>query len=77
MKKAGHLLVASPKAVNQQEDVFENPYEQHRFEWKKKHLTGYGPVFFAPHHSTLICLIGDKAISIGKEYSSTHSEVCF
>jgi hypothetical protein len=70
--KAGHILIASPKSVNAQHEVFENQYEQHRFEWKKEHLKEFGPSLFLPHHSTLICLIGDKAESIGRTYCRQH-----
>jgi len=66
--KTDHMLIASPRFVNMQEGVFENPFERHRSEWKKKHLKVFGPVFFAPHHSTLICLLGAQAEAIGKEY---------
>jgi hypothetical protein len=71
-EKAGHLLIASPRSVNAQHEVFENPYEQHRFEWKREHLREFGPAFFAPHHSTLICLIGEDAGRIGNAFRRQH-----
>ena len=72
LEKAGHVLIATPKSVNMQEEVFGNEYERHRFEWKRSHLREFGNVFFAPHHSTLICLAGPRAKEIGKTYCRHH-----
>jgi 2-polyprenyl-3-methyl-5-hydroxy-6-metoxy-1,4-benzoquinol methylase len=68
MEKADHVMVATPKSVNMQEDVFGNAFETHRQEWKRRNFKPFGDHFFAPHHSTLICLSGPKALSIGKAY---------
>lgn len=68
LEKADHVLIATPKSVNTQEEVFDNEFEQHRFEWKRSHFKEYGNLFFAPHHSTLICLVGKEAPSIGLAY---------
>lgn len=75
--KAGHVLIASPKAVNDQEQSFGNEFEKHRFEWKRRHFKPYGPHFFAPHHSTLICLIGPEAPGIGNAYMKTQLKFYF
>ena len=68
LEKAEHVLIATPKAVNIQENVFGNAFEQHRFEWKSRYLRAYGQTFFVPHHSTLICLAGPHAKSVGRAY---------
>jgi hypothetical protein len=71
-EKAGHILIASPKSVNAQHEVFENQYEQHKFEWKREHLKEFGSTLFLPHHSTLICLIGENTESTGRTYRRQH-----
>lgn len=68
-----HILIASPRHVNLQEGVFGNPYERHRFEWNAQHLRCIGPVFTAPHHSTLICLTGSRAQEIRSQYLRIHT----
>jgi 2-polyprenyl-3-methyl-5-hydroxy-6-metoxy-1,4-benzoquinol methylase len=77
MEKSDHVLIATPKAVNTQEEVFENKFEQHRFEWKRRHFKEFGDLFFAPHHSTLICLAGKRAPSIGKAYRKNQLKLYF
>lgn len=61
-----HILISTPKFVNPQEDVFENPFEKHRSGWKKKHFRSFNSRFFFRHHSFLIVLLGPRAREIGK-----------
>lgn len=72
-EKAAHILIASPKSVNPQEEAFRNPFEKHRFEWKKAHLHKFGKASFFPHHSTLICLIGDRSDAVRGAYIKNHT----
>jgi hypothetical protein len=68
LEKADQVIVASPKVVNPQGDVFDNEFERHRFEWKRKHFREFPLKFFVPHHSTLICYLGKDAGRVGREY---------
>jgi len=65
-QRGSHILVSTPKFVNPQDDVFDNPFEIHRSEWKRKDFNSFKSRFIFRHHSFLIVLIGPRAREIGK-----------
>jgi len=66
-KNAKHLIISTPIVVTDQGDAFNNIYETHRFEWKKRHLENYKNISYVKNNYSLICIIGEKAINITKQ----------
>lgn len=62
-------LISTPNDIGHQEAAFGNPYETHRFQWKKSHFRKFPYVAFFNNKQSLICLIGPNANEIAKEIS--------
>jgi len=56
-----NILVATPHNIGTQMDAFGNPFEIHKFQWKKKDFSLFRNVCFIPNELSLICYIGEKA----------------
>ena len=64
-KKHGrNIIVSTPKGFIPQKQSFGNPFEAHKFQWRKKHFDRFGNRFFVPHSVSLICYIGDDAFRV-------------
>jgi len=63
-----NILVSVPKVVSPQEEVFGNPYEVHKYPWKKKELAAFSEdVFFINNPRSLICFAGPESKRLKKE----------
>jgi hypothetical protein len=61
-RKCGrNVLISTPKLMATQSDVFGNPYETHRSQWKKSDFRGFENIFFVGDRQSLIVWIGDFA----------------
>ena len=65
--KASHILVATPLDIGIQGAVYDNEFERHRFQWKKKHLLPFSPIAFFKSQSTLFALMGEGSTAIKKQ----------
>jgi len=65
MAHAKNTIISTPKNMNaQHSDV--NPYENHKFQWKKKLFAEFSNKFFVSHPRSLICYIGNDAHRLKK-----------
>jgi hypothetical protein len=56
-----NILISTPFDIGVQEDIFDNPYEIHRFQWRKKHFSGFNNKFFISSPFSLLCFIGEDS----------------
>jgi len=64
MKTGRNTVVSTPKDIGVQDTLCGNPYEEHKFQWKKRHFRNFKNRFFVPNYYSLICCFGEDARSI-------------
>jgi len=70
--KARNILISTPKDIGSQEVIVGNPYETHKFQWKKEHFYIFkGQCFFSDQYS-LICYTGENARRLKKARINRH-----
>lgn len=57
-KQAKHIIISTPWDIGIQGECFDNPYEKHLFQWKKKHFRKFKSACFFPNSNSLLCFIG-------------------
>jgi len=62
--KGKNILISVPLAMSEQETVFGNKFETHRYAWKKKDFELVTDKFFLKNNQSLICYIGRDSCSI-------------
>lgn len=60
-----HIILSTPKDIGTQKTAFENPYEEHKFQWEKRHFEEFQDRYYAFDDYSIICYLGAKA----KEFS--------
>ena len=75
MKKGKNLLISTPLDIGNQEDVFGNVFETHKFQWEKKHFDNFTKKFFIPNKYSLICFIGKNMAKVKKEFFENFSKL--
>lgn len=60
-----NVLISVPRNLSAQEDVFDNPYETHRYNWKRKDFAAIMDKFFVYNSKSTICFIGEDSKRIG------------
>lgn len=66
-KKHGkNMIISTPNFIGSQKDSFNNPFEAHKFRWRKKHFDKFVSKFFIPNDKSLICYIGDNSLRVRK-----------
>ena len=65
-KHGKNVLVSIPKDIGTQGETFGNPFEAHKFQWKKKHFEKYPRRIFISNQYSLICYIGDRSSDLEK-----------
>jgi rRNA maturation protein Nop10 len=61
-RKCGkNILISVPKVMSVQEDVYGNPYETHRYNWKRKDFSNIPDKFFLYNAKSTICYIGEDS----------------
>ena len=62
-----NTIISTPKRFfRQQPEMFGNPFEVHKFSYKKKHFKFIKNKFFVPNVFSIIVYIGDDAEIVGK-----------
>ncbi len=56
-----NIIVSTPKDIGPEVVTFDNPFETHRFQWKKSHFTRYANGFFLRNSHSLIFYTGVDA----------------
>ena len=56
-----NILISVPRIMSVQEDVYENPYETHRYNWKRKDFNGISDKCFIYNSKSTICYIGEES----------------
>lgn len=70
-KKGKNILISTPKNMQEQDDVFGNEFEIHRYNWRKRDFSKYSSKFFIPNSYSLIVFLGQDAKLIAKNFSKT------
>jgi hypothetical protein len=63
-----NVIISTPKDIGTQQDAFDNPFEAHKFQWRKKHFRQFGDVFFVNDHFSIVSYIGRDAQAVKKAY---------
>ncbi len=61
-----NTIISTPKRFFSQRDMFGNPFEVHKFLYKKKHFKLIKNKFFIPNVFSIIVYIGDNAGILGE-----------
>ncbi|MGA3014815.1 MAG: hypothetical protein ABSD71_12375 [Bacteroidales bacterium] len=56
-----NVLISVPRIMSEQEEVYGNPYETHRYNWKKKDFSPIKEKFFIYNSKSTICYIGEDS----------------
>jgi SAM-dependent methyltransferase len=56
-----NILISVPRILSVQEEVHGNPYETHRYNWKRKDFSGLPDKFFLYNVKSTICFIGEDS----------------
>jgi hypothetical protein len=65
-KKSRNILISVPLDMSEQDDVFGNLFETHKYPWQKKDFRTISDTYFLPNIKSLICLIGEDSLKIGR-----------
>lgn len=57
---SNNVIVSTPKDIYIQEDVFNNPFEVHKFQWEKKHFKKLNKCLFVKNTQSIICCMGNN-----------------
>jgi len=61
-----NILISVPRIMSEQEEVYGNPFETHRYNWKRKDFSGIPDKFFIYNAKSTICYIGEDSRYIGQ-----------
>jgi rRNA maturation protein Nop10 len=61
-----NILISVPRVMSVQDDVYGNPYETHRYNWKRKDFSGITDKFFLHNVKSTICYIGQDSHRISR-----------
>jgi hypothetical protein len=70
--KGRNILISTPKDIGNQEIVMGNPYETHRFQWKKEHFLIFKDQCFLPDQYSLICYAGENVSRLKQARINRH-----
>ncbi len=60
-KCSRNVLISVPRVMSMQEEVYGNPYEAHRYNWKRKDFSWIRDKFFLYNTKSTICYIGEDS----------------
>lgn len=55
---SSNIIISVPKVMSVQGEVYGNPYETHKYNWKPKDFLFIRDKFFVPNNGSTICFIG-------------------
>ena len=61
-----NILISTPKDIGKRVITVGNPYETHKFQWKKEHFLIFKERCFCPDQYSLICYAGENARRLKK-----------
>ena len=56
-----NILISVPRLMSVQEEIYGNPFETHRYNWKRKDFSGIPDKFFVYNAKSTICYIGEDS----------------
>jgi rRNA maturation protein Nop10 len=59
-----NILISVPRQMSVQDDIYGNPYETHRYNWKRKDFSFLPDKFFLYNVKSTICFIGEDSLRI-------------
>ena len=65
-KAARNILISVPVSMSQQESVFGNQFEEHKYAWQKKDFCKIHDKFYIKNVKSLICFMGEDSLRIKK-----------
>lgn len=65
---ARNLLVSTPMDIGEQGEVFDNPWEEHRFQWQPEHFSGFPSQFRIRGPGKLIIFAGEDADEVKRRF---------
>jgi hypothetical protein len=65
-KKGKNILISVPLAMSAQEAVYGNPFETHKYAWKREDFSYISDKFFLRNVRSMICFLGDDSSRIKK-----------
>lgn len=66
-KRGKNIIISTPLHIGSQKDAFGNPFETHKFQWRKSHFSKFTDKFFVPNNYSLICFMGVDAFKLKKD----------
>lgn len=70
--KARNILISVPRDLDDQGDAFGNPYEIHRYGWRKEDFRDFPQKFFTGTEDSLFCFMGEDAARVQAEMKRRH-----
>jgi rRNA maturation protein Nop10 len=61
-----NILISVPRILSVQDETCGNPYETHRYNWKRKDFSGIADKFFIYNVKSTLCYIGEDSHRIRK-----------
>ncbi len=65
-KKGKNILISVPIAMSAQEAIYGNPFEKHKYAWKREDFNDISDKFFLQNVRSTICFLGDDSSRIKK-----------
>jgi hypothetical protein len=65
-EKSRNILISVPREMSNQEEVFGNKWENHRYGWSRKDFKHIPDKFFLQNTRSLICFMGEDFFTIQK-----------
>ncbi|MDP4282547.1 MAG: hypothetical protein Q8867_10425 [Bacteroidota bacterium] len=59
-----NVLISVPLVNSVQDAVFNNPYEMHKYQWKKQNFKSFPGCAFILNYKSLICYFGEKSSEV-------------
>lgn len=56
-----NILVSVPAMMSEQGEVYGNPYETHKYQWRKCDFSVFPKKFFLPNEKSIICFAGEDS----------------
>jgi len=61
MRCGRNILISVPRMMSVQDEVYGNPFETHRYNWRRKDFSGIPDKFFLYNAKSIICFIGEDS----------------
>jgi hypothetical protein len=72
LKKGKNILISTPKNMQEQDDVFGNEFEIHRYNWHKRDFERHQNKLIIPNSYSLLVFIGEKSKEVANLFSKSY-----